>query len=85
MPLDVRGIVFPGNFLAGIESWDSMAQTGHKSETVVRGTIQDAGRGATTAVRAAFREDYPKENLDRPVVEVRRLWRAGMAPGRRTA
>jgi hypothetical protein len=31
-----------------------MAQTGHKSENVMRGYIQDAGRGASAAVRAAF-------------------------------
>jgi hypothetical protein len=32
-----------------------MAQTGHKSETVMRGYIQDAGLGASAAVKAAFR------------------------------
>jgi integrase len=39
---------------AGVESRDIMAQTGHKSENVMRGYIQDAGRGAMGAVRAAF-------------------------------
>jgi integrase len=39
---------------AGVESRDIMAQTGHKSENVMRGYIQDAGRGASAAVRAAF-------------------------------
>jgi hypothetical protein len=34
-----------------------MAQTGHKSETVMRGYIQDAGLGASAAVKPAFRED----------------------------
>ena len=42
---------------AGVESRDIMAQTGHKSETVMRGYIQDAGLGASAAVKAAFRED----------------------------
>jgi site-specific recombinase XerD len=40
--------------MAGVESRDIMAQTGHKSEAVMRGYIQDAGRGAMGAVRAAF-------------------------------
>jgi hypothetical protein len=31
-----------------------MAQTGHKSETVMRGYGQDAGLGATAAVQAQF-------------------------------
>ena len=41
---------------AGVESRDIMAQTGHKSEVVMRGYIQDAGLGAAGAVRAAFGE-----------------------------
>ena len=41
---------------AGVESRDIMAQTGHKSEAFMRGYIQDAGRGASAAVRAAFGE-----------------------------
>lgn len=41
---------------AGVESRDIMAQTGHKSEAVMRGYIQDAGLGAAGAVRAAFGE-----------------------------
>lgn len=40
---------------AGVPSRDIMAQTGHKSETVMRGYIQDAGLGAMAAVEAAFR------------------------------
>ncbi len=39
---------------AGVESRDIMAQTGHKSETVMRGYIQDAGRGAMRAAVAAL-------------------------------
>lgn len=39
---------------AGVESRDIMSQTGHKSEAVMRGYIQDSGRGAVEAVRAAF-------------------------------
>jgi integrase len=39
---------------AGVESRDIMAQTGHRSEAVMRGYIQDAGLGASVAVRAAF-------------------------------
>jgi hypothetical protein len=42
---------------AGVESRDIMAQTGHKSETVMRGYIKDAGLGASAAVKAAFREE----------------------------
>ena len=38
------------------ESRDIMAQTGHASEATMRGYIQDAGRGAASAVRAAFGE-----------------------------
>jgi integrase len=41
---------------AGVESRDIMAQTGHKSEAVMRGYIRDAGHGAMNAVRAAFGE-----------------------------
>jgi hypothetical protein len=41
----------------GVDSRGKMAQTGPKSETVVRDYIQDAGLGATAAVKAAFRED----------------------------
>jgi len=41
---------------AGVLSRDIMAQTGHKSETVMRGYIQDAGRGALSAAQAAFGE-----------------------------
>jgi len=41
---------------AGVESRDIMAQTGHKSEAVMRGYIQDAGLGASAAVKAAFGE-----------------------------
>jgi len=40
--------------LAGQESRNIMAQTGHKSEVIMRGYIQDAGQGASAAVRAAF-------------------------------
>jgi len=39
---------------AGVLSRDIMAQTGHKSERVMQGYIQDAGVGAASAVRAAF-------------------------------
>jgi integrase len=39
---------------AGVLSRDIMAQTGHKSERVMQGYIQDAGLGAAGAVRAAF-------------------------------
>jgi site-specific recombinase XerD len=47
---------------AGVQSRDIMAQTGHKSETVMRGYIQDAGLGASAAVRAAFgAEDDPRK------------------------
>lgn len=42
---------------AGVESRNIMAQTGHKTEAVMRAYIQDAGLGATAAVKAAFRED----------------------------
>jgi len=41
---------------AGVESRDIMAVTGHKSEAVMRGYIQDAGLGAKRAVSAAFGE-----------------------------
>jgi len=41
---------------AGVEDRDIAAQTGHKSMTVLHGYIQDAGRGAMGAVRAAFGE-----------------------------
>jgi integrase len=41
---------------AGVQSRDIMAQTGHNSETVMLGYIQDAGLGAIAAVKAAFRE-----------------------------
>jgi hypothetical protein len=36
---------------------DITAKTGLKSETVMRGYIQDAGLGASAAVKAAFREE----------------------------
>jgi integrase len=39
---------------AGELSRDIMAQSGHQSEAVMRGYIQDAGLGAMSAVRAAF-------------------------------
>ncbi len=39
---------------AGVESRDIMSQTGHKSESVMRGYIQDAGKGAARACLAAF-------------------------------
>lgn len=39
---------------AGVEDRDIAAQTGHKSMTVLHGYIQDAGRGAMGAVKAAF-------------------------------
>jgi integrase len=41
---------------AGQESRDIMAVSGHKSEAVMRGYIQDAGRGAKRAIKAAFGE-----------------------------
>ena len=41
---------------AGVLSRDIMAQTGHKSEAVMRAYIQDAGLGALTAAQAAFGE-----------------------------
>lgn len=41
---------------AGVESRDIMAVSGHKSEAVMRGYIQDAGKGAKRAIRAAFGE-----------------------------
>lgn len=41
---------------AGVEDRDIAAQTGHKSMTVLHGYIQDAGRGASQAVKAAFGE-----------------------------
>lgn len=45
---------------AGVESRDIMAATGHKSEAVMRGYIQDAGLGAKRAVSAAFGEGKVK-------------------------
>lgn len=41
---------------AGVESRDIMAVSGHKSEMVMRGYIQDAGKGAKRAIKAAFGE-----------------------------
>ena len=41
---------------AGVESRDIMAVTGHKSEAVMRGYIQDAGLGAKRAIKKAFGE-----------------------------
>lgn len=41
---------------AGVESRDIMAVSGHKSEAVMRGYIQDAGKGAKRAIKAAFGE-----------------------------
>jgi integrase len=60
-PLNFSGHSLRSGFIteaagAGVESRDIMAQTGHKSEAVMRGYIQDAGRGAAGAVRAAFGE-----------------------------
>jgi site-specific recombinase XerD len=40
----------------GAQSRDIMSQTGHKSERVMAGYIQDAGLGAQAAVRLAFGE-----------------------------
>ena len=40
--------------MAGAESRDIMAQTGHTSEATMRGYIQDAGQGAKRATLAAF-------------------------------
>jgi integrase len=40
--------------IGGAQSRDIMELTGHKSEAVMRGYIQDAGLGAMSAVRAAF-------------------------------
>lgn len=45
---------------AGVEDRDIAAQTGHKSMTVLHGYIQDAGRGAAGAVKAAFGEKAAK-------------------------
>jgi len=45
--------------LAGVESRDIMAQSGHKSFDVMRSYIQDAGLGAKRATRAAFGEKRP--------------------------
>lgn len=45
---------------AGAQSRDIMEQTGHKSETVMRSYIQDAGLGASAAVKAAFRNGKEK-------------------------
>jgi integrase len=45
---------------AGVLSRDIMAQTGHKSEAVLRAYIQDAGLGALTAAQAAFGERAAK-------------------------
>ena len=42
---------------AAAGSRDIMAGTGHRSETVMRGCIQDAGLGTSAAVKAAFWED----------------------------
>jgi integrase len=42
---------------AGVESPDIMAQTGHKSEAVMRSYIQDTGLSASAAVKATFREE----------------------------
>ncbi len=39
---------------AGVEDRDIASQTGHKSMSVLHGYIQDAGRGAMSAVRAAM-------------------------------
>jgi site-specific recombinase XerD len=41
---------------AGVDSRDIMAVSGHKSEAVMRGYIQDAGLGAKRAISAAFGE-----------------------------
>jgi integrase len=40
--------------LAGASELNICAVTGHKSLTTMRGYVQDAGRGASAAVRAAF-------------------------------
>lgn len=45
---------------AGVLSRDIMAQTGHKSEAVMRDYIQDAGLGALSAAQAAFGERVDK-------------------------
>ena len=45
---------------AGVLSRDIMAQTGHKSEAVMRDYIQDAGLGALNAAQAAFGERAAK-------------------------
>jgi len=58
---------------SGVPSRDIMAQTGHKSETVVRGYIQDAGLGASVAVKAAFREQKVRLMRWRPANEKRRI------------
>lgn len=50
---------------AGVESRDIMSQTGHKSEAVMRGYIQDAGKGASRAVRAAFGQGDAPANRGR--------------------
>lgn len=39
---------------AGVQSRDIMAQSGHKSESVMRGYIEESGVQALAAVRAAF-------------------------------
>lgn len=41
---------------AGVEDRDIAAQTGHKSMAILHGYIQDAGRGASSAARAALGE-----------------------------
>lgn len=42
--------------IGGAEQWEIMEQSKHISEKTMRAYIQDAGVGATEAVRAAFRE-----------------------------
>ena len=42
--------------VAGVDSRDIMAVTGHKSQAVMQGYIQDAGLGAKRAISTAFGE-----------------------------
>jgi site-specific recombinase XerD len=47
---------------AGAHEWEIQEQTGHRSERVLRGYIQAAGRGAKKATLAALTGKVPKNN-----------------------
>lgn len=50
---------------AGAQEWKIQQQTGHKSERVLRGYIQDDGRGAQEAARAAINGHAEKDEGER--------------------